>query len=130
MVAIKDFGMPSCCENCNINKFDYLGSQGTAHWNCAITENECEDYENKRNSDCPLIEIEERKVGKWIYKKLGVRTFGIVCSSCNRVYHEGQNIGSLEEFKSDIERIMRERNVTLDEYCCHCGADMRGAENG
>ena len=123
MVAIKDFGMPSCCENCNM-----CDNRDLDTFYCCITLNDVNI--DKKAHDCPLVEIEERKVGKWIYKKLGVRTFGIVCSSCNRVYHEGQNIGSLEEFKKDIERIMRERNITLDEYCCHCGAEMVGVENG
>lgn len=112
MVVIKDFGMPSCCENCNINKFDYLGSQGTAHWNCAITENECEDYENKRNSDCPLVEIEERKEGKWIYHEKSISTaFKELreCSCCHCY------------FRWEMPR---------NSYCPNCGAEMRGVENG
>lgn len=123
MVAIKDFGMPSCCENCNM-----CANRNLDTFYCCITLNDVNIDEKAH--DCPLVEIEERKAGEWVYKKLGIRTFGIVCSSCNRVYHEGQNVGSLEEFKKDIERIMRERNVTLDEYCCHCGAEMVGVKNG
>lgn len=115
MVAIKDFGMPSCCENCNINKFDYLGSQGTAHWNCAITENECEDYENKRNSDCPLVDIEERKAGKWINKShksgCGILFVASECTCCRK-----KTLFNCDEL--------------LYNYCPNCGADMRGAENG
>lgn len=114
MVAIKDFGMPSCCENCNINKFDYLGSQGTAHWNCAITENECEDYENKRNSDCPLVEIEERKVGKWIYDKASQNWRCSVCNETPKTLgYVGTSAFMTEHFK----------------FCNHCGSEMVGAEN-
>jgi hypothetical protein len=116
MVAIKDFGMPSCCENCNINKFDYLGSQGTAHWNCAITENECEDYENKRNSDCPLVETEERKIGKWI-----------------EVWESQRDefSGEYDEWREHKCSICDFQEMDADRFnfCPNCGADMRGNEN-
>lgn len=112
MVGIKDFGMPSCCENCNISEFDYLSSQGGAHWCCAITENECEDYGNKRNLDCPLVEIEEHKHGKWILHEENSASSSYHCSVCNRFI----NVLWSEELS--------------DFPYCHCGAEMRGAENG
>lgn len=133
MVAIKGMEMPNDCKKCPLMGTDgnpkdlFSPMMCVAIWATTHEIKHC--VEGKILDDCPLVEIEERKVGKWIYKKLGVRTFGIVCSNCNKVYYEGQNVGSLEEFKKDIERIMRERNVTLDEYCCHCGAEMVGIEN-
>jgi hypothetical protein len=119
MVGIKDLKMPSCCMNCELTYHDEAMNR-----RCSKTKHVVEFNFNERADNCPLVEIEERKVGKWVYKKLGVRTFGIVCSNCNRTCYEEQNVGSLEEFKRDIERIMRERNVTLDKYCCHCGTEM------
>jgi hypothetical protein len=54
MVVIKDFGMPSCCSNCEM--FD--GEYG----NCVIIgdsqDEECDPFESKP-FDCPLIEIKE-----------------------------------------------------------------------
>ena len=54
MVAIKDFGMPSCCVNCDICLPCAL-DEGLCH----ITQKTLSDIYNKRDSDCPLIEIEQ-----------------------------------------------------------------------
>ena len=45
MVGIKDFGMPSVCENCNMCRDGY----------CTITDEFCSDRENKRADNCPLV---------------------------------------------------------------------------
>lgn len=50
-VIIKDFGMPSNCESCNM--FD-----GEC---CCITMTECEDEKSYRNDDCPLKEVPSGK---------------------------------------------------------------------
>lgn len=55
MIAIKDFGMPSCCMNCEM-QIDGL----SAGYYCAITEEELNDNSTlkHRHPNCPLVEIE------------------------------------------------------------------------
>lgn len=56
MIAIKDFGMPSCCDNCDI--FNCADNA------CHITYTRCENPFNDRNDDCPLIEVEPKESEK------------------------------------------------------------------
>ena len=53
MVGIKDFGMPSCCMNCDM----YI-DDGEHDEYCCITATNCKDSSEK-NDDCPLVEISE-----------------------------------------------------------------------
>jgi len=56
MIAIKDFGMPSCCMNCEMLDGEY--------GNCDIIgDSQDDDYEwnESRPFDCPLIEIKENE---------------------------------------------------------------------
>ena len=53
MVAIKHFGMPSCCDNCDI--FNWTDKA------CHITYTRCEEPFDSKNDDCPLIEIETQE---------------------------------------------------------------------
>ena len=69
MVAIKDFGMPSCCVNCDMCLPCAL-NEGLCH----VTQHTLGDIYDKRPSDCPLVEIEERKVEK--------------CTDCNEYNQE------------------------------------------
>lgn len=58
MVAIKDMEMPKCCSKCPLFHF-YLDTNGTIHFICKYGNIEiCDDFKNKRNDFCPLIEIE------------------------------------------------------------------------
>lgn len=50
MVGIKDFGMPSCCGNCDI--FNWVNKT------CHITYTSREEPFDGKNNDCPLIEVE------------------------------------------------------------------------
>ena len=54
MVGIKDFGMPSCCVNCQMCDAYEKGM-------CVITDTECDDMYSQRNNDCPLVEIKGDK---------------------------------------------------------------------
>ena len=54
MIAIKDFGMPHCCVNCDMCLPCAL-NEGLCH----ITQKTLSDIYDKRDSDCPLIEIEQ-----------------------------------------------------------------------
>ena len=51
MVAIKDFGMPSCCENCNM-----CNNRNLDTFYCCITLNDVNIDEKAH--DCPLVDIE------------------------------------------------------------------------
>ena len=59
MVAIKDFGMPSCCAMCNFCVEDKYTDM-----TCVLLGSEWEetDYnENHRDENCPLVEIEKER---------------------------------------------------------------------
>lgn len=59
MVAIKDMKMPKCCKECKLFHF-YIDINGLLHFICKCGNMEmCGDLENKRNSSCPLSEVEE-----------------------------------------------------------------------
>lgn len=53
MVAIKHFGMPSCCDHCEI--FSWTDKA------CRITYTRCENPFDDKNDDCPLIEVEPQE---------------------------------------------------------------------
>jgi len=100
MVAIKDMEMPKNCVECN-----HMDLQQAI--NCQLIYSGCANC--GRHPNCPLIEIEERKHGKWEHDKL----FGecaYVCSFCHTIWTS-----------SEIQNM---------HYCPTCGAEMVGAENG
>lgn len=97
MVAIKNFGMPSCCVNCDMCLPCAL-NEGLCH----ITQHTIGNIYDKRPNDCPLVEIEEHKQGKWI------NTEYEICSVCGYVV-EGDH-------DSDFK------------YCPKCGAKMKGVK--
>lgn len=81
MVVIKDFGMPSCCYECDLHNYH----------NCDLTNDDIEKYldDGSRHPNCPLVEIEERKHGKWEHDKL----FGecaYVCSFCHTIWKSSE----------------------------------------
>lgn len=100
MVAI-DMEMPSCCLwDCPLARED-----GGA---CQLVDIHTSSEE--RPKDCPLVEIEERKVGKWIYHEKSISTgFKDLreCSCCHCY------------FRWEMPR---------NSFCPNCGADMRGRE--
>ena len=103
MVAIKDMKMPKNCVECN-----HMDLQQAI--NCQLIYSGCANC--GRHPNCPLVEIEDRKVGKWI-DYWGDKTepdgetwwSGCKCSVC------GIFIKSYYK------------------YCPNCGAEMVGAEN-
>ena len=95
MVAIKDMEMPKNCVECN-----HMDLQQAI--NCQLIYSGCANC--GRHPNCPLVEIEERKVGKWIKTGGSYR-----CSECM----------VMPEFK-DIRTL---------KFCPNCGAEMKGAED-
>lgn len=111
MVAIKDMGFPSCCANCNLVELDKIDN-----FYCGYTHHYCDNQNNERNSDCPLVEAEEHKAGKWILIDEESNTWQ--CSHCIELGKDDWwqlNSGTPQDNKMD--------------YCPHCGVEMRGAEN-
>lgn len=51
MIGIKDFGMPSCCNNCEMSS-----CKGWGNFYCDITLEEIDMDSDKRDKDCPLVE--------------------------------------------------------------------------
>lgn len=104
MVAIKDMEMPKSCmscpkkHGCNIGCFN--------GW-----------LEDRRASDCPLVEIEERNVGKWI-----------------EVWESQRDefSGEYDEWREHKCSIcdFQEMDAARFNFCPNCGAEMVGAENG
>ena len=71
MLAIKDMKMPSYCFECFFyDEFDgFCKILSMSKWDEYTKEINYSDYDwkyEKRADICPLVEIEERKVGKWI----------------------------------------------------------------
>lgn len=118
MVGI-DMEMPSCCVTYTSENDNYTA--------CPFYKI-CEQREtiktNYKPSDCPLVEIEERKVGKWIKynttEKIDmfgdrVKVSSYKCSECGRIISDISEDGFT--------------NKLQDYPYCHCGAKMRGVEN-
>lgn len=61
---------------------------------------------------------EERKTGKWITERIGVRSYATKCSACGTVLHEGHNFDNAQAYKEYIAGL-----APYDKYC-HCGAKM------
>ena len=104
MVGI-NMEMPNNCYDCYRNMYCIVGIDGG--WRL-----------DKRVEGCPLVEIEERKVGKWIIddEEHG-RIWHCHCSNCKKDPQD--YIGGSENWWL----------VRLPDYCPCCGAEMRGAEN-
>lgn len=110
MVAIKDMEMPKYCNDCDF----VVDSMGY----CERANEQIPNYDfysetNERPNFCPLVEIEERKVGKWIRKPIrndkgGCIGAEMICFCCNK----------------------DNRHDEYMDFCPNCGADMRGVENG
>lgn len=107
MVAIKDMAIPSCCGEC-----DFC----TDNWECILLRKRIINIvgANAKHSDCPLVDIEKRKVGKWI----GERGYPI-CEKCGCNIYE--KYISCSDYAEIIEKM---------DFCPNCGAEMVGAENG
>ena len=104
MVAIKDMEMPSCCGLCE----RYLRT----------CEHDFKNAQIKRHPNCPLVEIEERKVGYWINDAIqgeieGQIVKAFICSEC----------GAISVFRTTGGKIVN------GDLCPNCGAEMRGSEN-
>lgn len=114
MVAIKDFEMPSCCAGCGFCVEDKY-----ADMTCVLLGSEWEetDYnEDHRDENCPLVDIEEHKAGKWI-----------------EVWESQRDefSGEYDEWREHKCSICDFQEMDADRFnfCPNCGTKMRGAEN-
>lgn len=114
MVGIKDMEMPSCCRQCEYTPKD---CSYCLRLHQPIQRN---IFDTSRHSNCPLVEIEERKVGKWIFSE-GTKGKDNVekCSCCGSHWKEAII------YRTDTKEYLRTRLL----YCPNCGAEMRGDEN-
>lgn len=106
MVANKDMEMPKNCSECSFKASDYV----CGLLDCAFS---CNHFK-ERNYNCPLVEIEERKVGEWCKQNDDYFDW-YECSECG--------YGSEGEMQYSSEYDVRTK------YCPNCGAEMRGNEN-
>lgn len=110
MVAIKGMEMPKDCKKCPLmgtdgNTKDLLNPMMcVAIWATTHEIKHC--VEGKILDDCPLVEIEERKVGKL----KAIDDTHSQCSECGATFC----ITSSDEWEVS--------------YCPNCGAEMRGSE--
>jgi hypothetical protein len=65
---------------------------------------------------CPLVEIEERKVGKWLIKDNGTGGKYVECPFC----------GALAPSTEFADRTVWK----YSKFCYDCGNELRGSENG
>lgn len=100
----------------------HYGEDVTKAWATALQQNAIlEKAYNNGYSDA-LKEREERKAGKWEYKQLDFREYGVVCSSCGYAMYIGYDFTSMEEFKDMVKRKLQDPHITMDKYCCKCGS--------
>ena len=101
MVAIKDMEMPRSCKECKDKRIDHITFELCLRTGRNVVD--CKDY---RHCDCPLVEIEERKVGEW------------------------ENTNDPEEWFGDQFKCSVCGAITLGNglYCPHCGAEMENGE--
>lgn len=96
MVVIKDMEMPKSCYECDLHNYH----------NCDLTNDGIEKYlDDVKHPNCPLVEIEEREVGKWEYDAYKDKSGGH-CNQCGHFLRYGEKTN----------------------FCPDCGADMRGSE--
>ncbi len=123
MIAIKGMSMPKSCRGC--------GLLGKEEMYCSIyprKEIDIITVATARPDWCPLVELEGRKTGKWEYQQLGFRKYGLVCTSCGYAIRLGYDFTSMEEFKDMVESKLQNPHITMDKYCCKCGAEMKGEQ--
>lgn len=119
MVAIKGLKMPIECKKCRL-----MGTDGNpkdlfspmmciAIW--AVTHETKHCVGGKMRDDCPLVEIEERKVGKWI-----------------EVWESQRDefSGEYDEWREHKCSIcdFQEMDAARFNFCPNCGAEMEGEE--
>lgn len=73
--------------------------------------------------------LPKRKQGEWIFEEVGVRTQVLKCSKCGTIIKRGENF-TQEEFRKYINDILREKCITLDNFCHNCGAEMKNGRRG
>ena len=110
MIAIKDMEMPSDCYDCPFAKNKRTNDYGS-FCECGILEDyeTINLYEHSKHPNCPLVEIEERKVGKWIYDKTSQNWR---CSKCNETPKTLGYVGTSDFMEKEFT------------FCNHCGAEM------
>ena len=103
MVAIKDMEMPKSCSECNLTTCKGYGEP----WNycCSVTLTDIDLNDTEKPSDCPLVEIQERKVGRW---EKNEHTFW-TCSECG---------------------LINKYNRIQYAYCPNCGSKMSDISTG
>ena len=63
--------------------------------------------------------LPKREHGEWIFEEVGEGKQILKCSKCGTIRQRGENF-TLEGFI-----ILCEKCLTLDNFCPHCGAEMR-----
>lgn len=68
---------------------------------------------------------EQRERGKWEYKQIGISTCAVLCSECGNILHKGENYTDVADYRRLIQQMLKNKGIDLDNFCPHCGADMR-----
>lgn len=100
MVGIKDFGMPSCCENCDLYEDDCY---------CGVTGSRKADDEKAKLEDCPLIDVQPVVHAEWSHQNDDYFDWW-ECSNCG--------------YGSEGEMQFVEGTDIRTNYCPCCGAKM------
>jgi hypothetical protein len=106
MIGIKDMEMPKCCLwDCPLARED-----GGA---CQLAD--VHTSEEERSKDCPLVEIEERKVGIDIDKPQLERAL----TDAKSFYDDGYKDAKKEVFE-EVTRVIKNEYCTYDGDCDSC----------
>lgn len=125
MVAIKDMKMPSCCSEC-----EYIPKY--CLYCLRLHQGIPRDIFNKsRLSNCPLVEIQERKEEKWIPVNSpydNVQEHKVVTQR-EVIYNLNTMNDELQAKLDKIEQIT-DKWITLEENSTFCMREIREVLNG
>ena len=112
-VIVKGMKMPDCCASCPLLEYDEFAIDGYKdHWcNALDIGMSIDELPEGRRKDCPLVDEEPVKCGKWVDDAMGV----LRCSECK----------TQAPWKYGRDYIDYRWKAN---YCPNCGADMRGEE--
>ena len=63
--------------------------------------------------------LKERKTGKWITERIGVRSYATKCSACGDILHRGHNFDNAQQYTEYVKG-----SGGYDKFCHECGAKM------
>ena len=108
MVAIKDFGMPSCCGECNLTACK--GYDEPWNYCCSVTLTDINLNDTTKPSDCPLVEIEPLTDEE---KRIFLSSMGRERVICKQIDIDKVDDGSIKKLVPIVNTIERKVKKVL-----------------